>query len=503
VKRRYMPTRAVALELAAWGLAFDIPDRGDDDAFELDAGGAVAVVDIRGPLVQHDGCFFDSYDAIKVRVAAALASGAKAVALRIDSPGGDALGVFELARELRAMAIAAKKPLVAYADGTIASAAYAIACAASQVFVPVAGFVGSIGVMVPMIDETARDKMLGLNVEMLASGARKLDGNPHVAITDDARAEIQARIDSLAGLFFDLVAEMRGLKPDAVRALEGAMFHGDAALKAGLADGVTTWSELLAMVARGAKPAAAPKAKAAETNMDREEMRAWLAKMAEGDGDDADKAKAAIKCLEDDGDSGNDNGEDKDKDKDKPKSEADEKAKAEADEKAKAKAEADEKAKAKAEEDDKAAKARSTGPDVFALAKEVHAMRAEKVAEKEKVERDALFAKRPDFDAKMRATLEGFPIEKVREAVETWPRVGGKPASPAAAASAVGTRGSTQTNEEVPVVDAEDADFIDRRMGLKASVGGVKSSGRSLELGFLTAEEANKRLGELTKKGAA
>src|SRR5262245_3946808 len=91
--------------------------------------GPFAVVDVVGPLVHHFAYGLDSYDAIGARVRQACASSASEVVLRIDSPGGDVYGIFELAREVRSVCAAAGKRLCAYISGAGASAAYALACA--------------------------------------------------------------------------------------------------------------------------------------------------------------------------------------------------------------------------------------------------------------------------------------------------------------------------------------------------------------------------------------
>ncbi len=86
----------------------------------------------------------------------------KAVLLEIDSCGGEAGGVFDLAESLRDMAESTSKPLWAIADEAALSAAYAIACSAERIIVPRTGEVGSIGVVALHVDESAADAKDGL-----------------------------------------------------------------------------------------------------------------------------------------------------------------------------------------------------------------------------------------------------------------------------------------------------------------------------------------------------
>jgi ClpP class serine protease len=242
-QHRFAPDGHLALTLRAFGAWFDEPKR---ESHEMRDG--VAIVKIEGPLVHHDdGWWCDSYEAIKGRVAAAFAAKPKAVVLSLDSPGGLVSGCFETARELRAMSEATGVPLVAYVEGQACSAAYALACAASRIVVPATGVVGSIGVIAALLDATKADAQWGYRYEMVASGARKTDGNPHVAITDDAIAATREVVDSLAELFFGWVSEARpSLGTDALRGLEAGVRLGSAAVSAGLADEVGSLDAVVA-----------------------------------------------------------------------------------------------------------------------------------------------------------------------------------------------------------------------------------------------------------------
>lgn len=274
------------------------------------------VLQIIGPITHHGDwfCGGDTYDAIEMRMQLALATNASTVVMKFDSPGGEVDGAFECARTLRRMAAAAGKRLIAYVDEAATSAAYALACAAEKIYLPASARCGSIGVVSMVVDATAADAQSGLRFSVMTSGARKADGNPHVPITDEAKAFIQAEVDAFAVMFFELVAEMRGLSPDAIAAQQAQIFRGKDAVAAGLADGVANWDHLLAMLAGGAdlEPPAAPvgAATTTESDMTRAELLAALkAAMAEeapaepekkDEGDEAmskDDLVAAIKAA--------------------------------------------------------------------------------------------------------------------------------------------------------------------------------------------------------------
>ncbi len=104
----------------------------------------LAIVHVRGPLEHHDDPCSDSYDAIVARTEEAFAcEEAKAVVLRIDSPGGVVSGLSSAVDRLRQCAKASGKRFVAYVDEMAASAAYALSCSCDEIILPKSAIVGS------------------------------------------------------------------------------------------------------------------------------------------------------------------------------------------------------------------------------------------------------------------------------------------------------------------------------------------------------------------------
>jgi signal peptide peptidase SppA len=211
--------------------------------------GSTAIVNVRGPLQHHPEPAFDSYDAIKERVTAALAGSARTVVLSIDSPGGVVSGCFDTVDEIRELAAKAGKPLVAFIDGQATSAAYALACACSRIVSTPSAMVGSIGVIDCVADQTAADRASGLRYVIIASGKRKGDGNPHLAISEEQIAASQATVEALAEIFAELVASARSTTSEAIRKLEAGLFHGALAQTIGLVDELATFDRLLESLA--------------------------------------------------------------------------------------------------------------------------------------------------------------------------------------------------------------------------------------------------------------
>lgn len=458
--------------------------------------GAVEVLEISGPLVQRDEMWCDSYEAIRSRFTAALASDAQAIVLRFDSPGGDASGCFETARALRAEAQAAGKPLYAYVDKAC-SAAYALASAATHgIAIGDTCCAGSVGVISSRPDYTAQNTAAGLRFAFVVSGSRKLDGNPDYPITDAELSETQRHVDALALKFFALLEEQRApLSAAEVASFDGAVFYGDDAVVNGLADAVLTFDEMLA-------GASQQQDLTMQAKSDYDTARAALEKIAKGNDANASAAKRALTALaeaeppakeddepKDDAPEGAEPDGDEPKDDDEDKAAVSDAAAVDDDEPP-----ADKKPKSVAAAP---AQAASTATEI-SLAEKVQRLEAKESAREDSRLRKSLLAKRPDFGAEVRAVLAKAPIETLREAVKTWPvaKASATP-KPKAVATVGATRGETQADVPVPGgatasisrMSGADADELDERMGFHTSKLGCRRDGSTMYFGIVRSDK--------------
>jgi signal peptide peptidase SppA len=216
----------------------------------------IAVLPVLGTLVRRSSYIgaasgLTSYHDIEAMAEQAFADPeVRAVLLEIDSSGGEAGGVFDLAQRLRQLAQSSGKPLWAIADEAALSAAYAIACAADRLWLTRTAEVGSIGVVAVHVDESVADAKAGLNYTFLHAGAHKVDGHPHAPLPAPVAADIQADIDQLHDQFIALVAGFRRLTVEAIRDTEARVYRGEAAIQTGLADQIGTRSEALTALQR-------------------------------------------------------------------------------------------------------------------------------------------------------------------------------------------------------------------------------------------------------------
>lgn len=226
---------------------------------ELAASGTgVAVVRTIGPICQRaewaecgEG-FTEGYDTLAERfIAAHVAEQAGAVVLVLDGPGGDVAGLDQGVIRMAAAAAASGKPTLIYVDEYAASAHYRIAVGLGTggIFLPPTGKLGSIGCMSWHNDWSGANALAGLVVTYFSSPAGKVAGNPDEPLSDLARSRRQATVDEYGAMFAAAVATARGLTPEAVMAFDGAMFVGQAAVDAGLADGLATFEEVVRLAA--------------------------------------------------------------------------------------------------------------------------------------------------------------------------------------------------------------------------------------------------------------
>jgi ClpP class serine protease len=205
----------------------------------------IAVIEISGVLIHRGGWIGQSsgqtsYEGIAGQIDAAGNDPAvRAVALEIDSFGGEVAGVFDLADRIRA--IRGSKPVWAFVAEHAFSAGYALASQADRILLPRTGAVGSIGVVVMHADMSGQLDQDGMRVTLIHSGEHKVDGNPYEPLPEDVRGDIQREIDVLRFLFAKTVAAGRTgrLDIDAAMATEAATYRGVDAVAAGLADEVT------------------------------------------------------------------------------------------------------------------------------------------------------------------------------------------------------------------------------------------------------------------------
>lgn len=167
-----------------------------------------------------------------------------AIVLDIDSPGGTVDGTKAAADYLLSMR--GTKPVTAFADGLMASAAYWIGSAADRILASADAEVGSIGVALTHYDMSAHDEKAGIKRTVLSAGQYKRIASDEKPLSDEGRDYLQTMVDTYYSMFVDGVAKNRGVSTEAAIAMADGKIHiGTAAVAAGLVDGIATLTEAI------------------------------------------------------------------------------------------------------------------------------------------------------------------------------------------------------------------------------------------------------------------
>lgn len=215
------------------------------------AAGAVGVVHVLGPLARRDSLFSmlfggTSYPRVIQQVQALAADETVAtILLNIDSPGGSAQGVAETAAAIRKARDV--KPVIALANGQMASAAAWLGWSASEVIATPDSIIGSQGVFTLHVDSSKALEMAGIKPTYIGSSGAKVAGRPGLPLDDETRDEMQSMVDELDRLFKADVATARGLTPAQVkdRYGNGAVFTAREAKSRGMVDRIETYGTAL------------------------------------------------------------------------------------------------------------------------------------------------------------------------------------------------------------------------------------------------------------------
>lgn len=167
------------------------------------------------------------------------------IVLDIESPGGEAVGAFEIAAVVRQAR--ETKPVIAFVNGMAASAAYAIASGATKIISIPSGIAGSIGVVMMHMDFSEYLKAEGVEPTFIFAGAHKVDGNPMQPLPDEVKERMQAEVNSFYDMFCTNVGLGRPkLGAEGARATEADCLIGQAAVTAGLVDAIGTFEDAIA-----------------------------------------------------------------------------------------------------------------------------------------------------------------------------------------------------------------------------------------------------------------
>lgn len=204
----------------------------------------IAFIDIKGEIAA--GADTDEDHLIPSMQAAFDNPHAKAVVLRINSPGGSPVQSGRIYDEIHAQkARHPEKQVIAIIDDLGASGGYYIAAAADKIYADKASLVGSIGVISGGFEFTGLMKKLGIERRVLTSGENKAMLDPFSPLSKEISSFWKKGLLSIHQQFIEKVKEGRGerLKDDP-KIFSGLIWNGEQALELGLIDGLGSLSSV-------------------------------------------------------------------------------------------------------------------------------------------------------------------------------------------------------------------------------------------------------------------
>ncbi|MES2240439.1 MAG: signal peptide peptidase SppA [Bacteroidota bacterium] len=176
----------------------------------------------------------------------------KAIVLRIDSPGGNALTSDLIWREI---GLTKKvKPVVVSMGNYAASGGYYIACNANTIFAQNNTITGSIGVFGILPNFSQLTKKIGINIEQVKTHNNAAQYSPFVPMEEKFKTVTLEGIEHIYKTFVSHVAEGRKMSFAAVDSIgQGRVWSGSEALKIGLVDKIGGLNAAIAEAARLSK----------------------------------------------------------------------------------------------------------------------------------------------------------------------------------------------------------------------------------------------------------
>ncbi len=197
-----------------------------------------ALVEIQGVIA--DGADASADNIIQGLRAAFKEPKAKAIILRINSPGGSPVQAGYVYDEIKRLRKKYKeKKVYAVITDVCASGGYYIAVAADEIYADKASIVGSIGVLMNGFGFTKAMEKLGVERRLYTAGSSKGFLDPFSKVKKSDKQHIQSLLGTIHKQFIDTVKEGRGKRlVDDEKLFTGLIWTGEESVALGLTDGL-------------------------------------------------------------------------------------------------------------------------------------------------------------------------------------------------------------------------------------------------------------------------
>jgi ClpP class serine protease len=207
--------------------------------------GKIGLINIHGSLTNKPveslcGATGTSYAGLTSQMSELIEAGCKTVVFDISSGGGEAFNCFQTADAIRQMADENEVYLISYVQDCAASAAYALCVMSDEVVCHPQGQVGSIGVLIALMNNSKALEKAGLTRTFVTAGANKIPFDANGDFRDEFIESLQEQVNELYGEFVAHVSKYTGLSVEEIKATEASMFRANKAMELGLINSIMT-----------------------------------------------------------------------------------------------------------------------------------------------------------------------------------------------------------------------------------------------------------------------
>ena len=184
-----------------------------------------------------------SYEKLHTTFQKQVNEGIQELVLHVNSGGGSAFSCFEMAKEVKDLATSKGIKIYAWVDGLSASAAYAWTSIADEIVARKDSEVGSVGVVVQLINNSKMLENIGITRQFVYHGDQKIPFTDSGEFSPQFISSIQKKVDKTGLEFNTFVASNRNMSVEDVIATNAEVFDADQALAVGFIDKIMTQSE--------------------------------------------------------------------------------------------------------------------------------------------------------------------------------------------------------------------------------------------------------------------
>lgn len=174
----------------------------------------------------------------------------KAIVLKVNTPGGGVAASQEMYEAIKKVRDSGK-PVIVSISSLGASGGYYASCGASIIVADPGSLVGSIGVIMNLMNFKELAQKLGINQNIIKSGELKDAGNPFRELNEADREYFQEIVNDSYQQFLEVVSVSRKIEKEKLKEYaNGRVFTGRQAKEIGLVDSLGTFEDAVRIAGR-------------------------------------------------------------------------------------------------------------------------------------------------------------------------------------------------------------------------------------------------------------